>query len=132
MLIRCTQVAARQYYSVAEILLTLYNPLLSEVPVGEVERRFAEDHALRVCGLAFTNDNVSARVNAFSPLSFVSLHFRGGEHNLCRTNRLVDGRCLTLEKHREGLVALLTDISKPVAWPIGPIIRDLTVCWGSK
>jgi hypothetical protein len=62
----------------------------------------------------------------------VSLHFGGREHNICRTNRLVGGRFLTLEKHREGLVAFLIDMSKPVAWPIGPIIRDLTVCWGSK
>jgi hypothetical protein len=59
----------------------------------------------------------------------VSLHFRGSEQNVCRTNRLGGGRCLTLERHREGLAALLIGMSKPVAWPIGPIIRDLTVCW---
>jgi hypothetical protein len=29
-----------------------------------------EGYILKICGLAFTNDNVSARVNAFGPLAF--------------------------------------------------------------
>jgi hypothetical protein len=70
LLTKYAQVAAQQYYSIAEILLTLYNPLHPGAQFGEPERQFAEDHALRVCGLAFTNDNVAARVNAFGPLSF--------------------------------------------------------------
>lgn len=76
---KTVEVAAQQYYSVAEILLTLHNPILSGVPLGTPERQVAEDHALRVAGLAFTNDNVSARVNAFGPLSFCEYSLEMGE-----------------------------------------------------
>jgi hypothetical protein len=51
---------------------------------------------------------------------------------LCGANNVIGGRCLTLDEHREALITLLIDMSKPVAWPIGPIIRDLKVCWGYK
>jgi hypothetical protein len=42
-----------------------------------------------------------------------------------RTNGWVGGRRLILDEHRERLGAPLIDMGKLVAWPIGPIIRDL-------
>jgi hypothetical protein len=68
------QVAAQQYYSIAEIILTLTYQIRSGGQLGEgasqAKRDLAQYHALQVCGLAYTNDNVAARVNAFGPLAF--------------------------------------------------------------
>jgi hypothetical protein len=59
---------------VAEILLTLSqpNPNIPEFSIHGREGSEAaiEGHVLKICGLAFTNENVSARVNAFGPLAF--------------------------------------------------------------
>lgn len=62
--------AAQQYLAVAEILLRLFNPSPAGGHVGQGDLEFAQDRALKVCGLAWTNDNVPARVNAFGPLAF--------------------------------------------------------------
>jgi len=37
---------------------------------NQTDLEFAEDRALRVCGLAWTNEDASAMVNAFGPLAF--------------------------------------------------------------
>jgi hypothetical protein len=55
---------------VAGIFLAWDNPLLTEDGFSEIDQDFAQDHALRVCGLAYTNDNTAARVNAFGLLLF--------------------------------------------------------------
>jgi len=73
MIMICT-VAAEQYYSVTEILLALSKPFPDTTASTSTEEVQSRDviihHALRICGLAYTNDNVSARVNAFGPLAF--------------------------------------------------------------
>ncbi|KAH8802480.1 hypothetical protein F5884DRAFT_860843 [Xylogone sp. PMI_703] len=97
-------VAGQQYCSIAEILLALYDPF------APVDREFVLKQTLKVCGLAYTNDNVSARVNAFGPLAFC-------------------GRNLTLTVHREGLKAMLWEFSKPTGWPVHCIINDLEEYW---
>ena len=51
-------------------MLTLYDPCPEG---GHLSRRSfdtAQEHALRVCGLAWTNEDIAARVNAFGPLAF--------------------------------------------------------------
>jgi len=63
-------IAAGQYFAVAEILLKLFNPASASGHVTQTDLDFAENRAERVCGLACTNDDVSARVNAFGPLAF--------------------------------------------------------------
>jgi hypothetical protein len=63
-------VAAQQYFSVSEILLRLFDPSPANGHICQADLDFAEDRALRVCGLACTNDDVSGRVNAFGPLAF--------------------------------------------------------------
>ncbi len=57
-------VAAQQYFSIAKILLALYNPS------GYIDRDIILENTLRVCGMAYTNENTAARVNAFGPLAF--------------------------------------------------------------
>jgi hypothetical protein len=56
------------------MLLTLYNPKPARGHLGQADLSFAEDRALRVCGLAATNDDIAARVNAFGPLAFCERH----------------------------------------------------------
>jgi hypothetical protein len=67
-------VAGQQYCSVAKILLSLSEPLPLAPSFGVIGRGlilpFVRDEALKVCGLAYTNEDVSARVNAFGPLAF--------------------------------------------------------------
>lgn len=67
-------VAGKQYYYVAEMLLRLSQPCPGAPAFGligrEASRDAIETPALMVCGLAFTNDNIPARVNAFGPLAF--------------------------------------------------------------
>lgn len=64
-------VVALQYLSVAEILLvTFRHPSLersSDIQAFIPNHELTQQHALRVCGLAYTNDNATARVNAFGP-----------------------------------------------------------------
>jgi hypothetical protein len=70
-------VAGEQYFSVAAILLALYKPDPNLSQFGVTGRddspSYIEGHVLNICALAFTNENVSARVNAFGPLAFCSL-----------------------------------------------------------
>jgi len=66
-------IAAEQYFAIAEILLMLFNPLSASGHVTQADLDFAQNHSERVCGLAWTNDDVSARVNAFGPLAFCKL-----------------------------------------------------------
>ncbi len=70
----CLAVAAEQYYSVAEILLELSRPLSTQTPLSTTATDRSQEtvvqHALKICGLAYTNDDVPARVNAFGPLAF--------------------------------------------------------------
>ena len=70
LLTRFIAVASQQYFAIAEMLLTLFNPSPVCGHLGKADLEFAEDRALRVCGLAKTNDDVSAKVNAFGPLAF--------------------------------------------------------------
>jgi hypothetical protein len=67
-------VAGEQYLSVAGILLELSKPQQDTPQFGihgrEESQADIEGHVLKICGLAFTNDNISARVNAFGPLAF--------------------------------------------------------------
>jgi hypothetical protein len=57
-------VAAQQYCSVAELLLALVKPLLLDGGGGS--------QAFPNLGLAYSNNDVTARVNAFGPLSLLS------------------------------------------------------------
>ena len=72
-LIRAT-VAGEQYCSVAKILLSLSEPRPLAPNFGVTLRGLSlplvREEALKICGLAYTNENVSARVNAFGPLAF--------------------------------------------------------------
>jgi hypothetical protein len=42
----------------------------------------AQVHALKVCGLAYTNKDVAARVNAFGPLAFCQFHLPVGARTM--------------------------------------------------
>ncbi|KAE9375243.1 hypothetical protein N431DRAFT_542827 [Stipitochalara longipes BDJ] len=109
-------VAGEQYFAVAEILLALSQPGPNTPQFGIVGRENSqaavESHVLKICGLAFTNNNVSARVNAFGPLAFC-------------------GRYLIQHHHREDLVNMLQYFSIPTGWPVQPIIEDLRQHWVS-
>lgn len=67
-------VAGEQYFSITKSLLALSEPLQSAPTWGLTNRESIipciRDEALRVCGLAYTNDDIAARVNAFGPLAF--------------------------------------------------------------
>ncbi|KUJ17910.1 uncharacterized protein LY89DRAFT_30609 [Mollisia scopiformis] len=105
-------VASEQYYSVTEILLSsCHSSSTSSIPFqADQNRERVVFHALQICGLAYTNDDVSARVNAFGPLAFC-------------------GRYLTETIHRHGLLRMLNEFSKPTGWPVAPIIEDLQEHW---
>jgi hypothetical protein len=64
---------AALHLSVAKILLVMFrHPSLersSDVQAFIPNHEPTQQHALRVCGLAYTNDNAAARVNAFGPLA---------------------------------------------------------------
>ena len=64
-------VAANQYGAITEMLLALY----SSSDLSTEKRDLANYYALQVCGLAFTNDDIAARVNAFGPLAFCACNF---------------------------------------------------------
>jgi len=67
-------VAAQQYASIAEIFLLIYNPdndaegKFSHLSIQK--KALVQEQSLKVCGMAFTNDNDAARVNAFGPMAF--------------------------------------------------------------
>ncbi|RDL30161.1 uncharacterized protein BP5553_10439 [Venustampulla echinocandica] len=103
-LIHPWHVAAQQYCSVAEILLALFDPF------APANQEAVLEHAIKICGLAYTNDNVAARVNAFGPLAFC-------------------GKYLVDSTHREGLKTMLRQFGTPTAWPVHCIIGDLEQYW---
>ena len=72
-------VASQQYLAIAEMLLCLFNPSPARGHLTKTDLEFAENCALRVCGLARTNDSISAKVNAFGPLAFCECS-QGAEH----------------------------------------------------
>jgi hypothetical protein len=59
---------------VAKILLALSKPHMDNSQLRNLDleqnRELIQENALKVCGLAFTNENIAARVNAFGPLAF--------------------------------------------------------------
>ena len=129
MLTQSMAVASQQYMAVAEMLLTLFNPSPAGGHLGRADLAFAEDRALRICGLAQTNDDVSAKVNAFGPLAFCKRTFVGWASNGEISNMEAGGRYLTHENHRNALTALLIDSSVATAWPVHFILQDLRDCW---
>ncbi len=68
--------AGEQYLSVAEILLALSRPTPNTPQFGLSGRDegtvIINSHAMRLCGLAYSNDDVAARLNVFGPLAFGS------------------------------------------------------------
>jgi hypothetical protein len=70
-------VAGEKYYCVAKTLLGLSQPYPGTSAFGligrEANQHVIETSDLLICGLAFTNDDISARVNAFGPLAFCEL-----------------------------------------------------------
>jgi hypothetical protein len=67
-------VAGEQYFSIAKILLSLSEPRPDAPNFGAIGRESnmlsVSDEALKVCGLAYTNEDIAARVNGFGPLAF--------------------------------------------------------------
>ncbi|KAL3425378.1 hypothetical protein PVAG01_02169 [Phlyctema vagabunda] len=102
-------IAAQQYWSCCEVLLSLANPL----PGAEPDLGCAESHALRVCGLACSNENMAATVNSFGMLAFC-------------------GRFLTQPYHRRALEDALTSFNMTTAWPVTSIMQDLKEHWTYK
>ncbi|PVH74020.1 hypothetical protein DL98DRAFT_594520 [Cadophora sp. DSE1049] len=108
-LLRPWHIAGEQYCFIAEILLALSEPQ-APATTDACKRAAITEHALKVCGLAFTNDDPSGRVNAFGPLTFC-------------------GRYLVEQSHQEGLVSMLHEFGLQVGWPVQPIIEDLRWHW---
>ncbi|KAK7994196.1 nucleoside-diphosphate-sugar epimerase [Apiospora arundinis] len=107
-------VGALQYASVAEMLLILSRPdSTSQSPTDHkfpLSRGRAQQLAVRVCGLAFTNDSLAAVVNAFGPLIFC-------------------GHFLSSSEHRAALVKMLLSFSERTAWPVSDSVKQLRDCW---
>ncbi|KAF2802204.1 uncharacterized protein BDZ99DRAFT_576908 [Mytilinidion resinicola] len=110
-MLRPWYVAARQYAAVAEILLVLSKP--GQALDSEGREMRVQELALQVCGLAFTNEDVPARVNAFGPLAFC-------------------GRFLRESKYRSGLRCLLRNMARQTGWNVDYILKDLYECWGES
>lgn len=72
-------VAAQQYQAIAKILLLLHDPSPQGGHLPRRSFKLAEELALQICGLACTNEDLSARVNAFGPMA------------LCKTSSLSVG-----------------------------------------
>lgn len=127
-------VAAEQYYSVTEILLASSRIPSKVTPGAHLETNYSPEyivlHALRICGLAYTNENVSARVNAFGPLAFCK-RFYACQYISSLTFR-IGGRYLSESIHRNGLIFMLRDFAKPTGWPVMPIIEDLQRHWAME
>jgi len=98
--------AAQQYASVTALLLSQLRP-------GSDTRDEVVSHALRVCGLAYTNENSSARLNSFGPLSYC-------------------GRFLRDHRHRLALCDLLKEMANETGWNVEPVLQDLYICWGES
>ncbi|CAD0089670.1 unnamed protein product [Aureobasidium mustum] len=62
-------IAAAQYFLTSKTLLSLQNPN-TQVDQKDVER---------LCGIAYTNENKAARVNAFGPMAFYSSYVQYNE-----------------------------------------------------
>ena len=66
-------VSALEYAATAEILLSLSSPepqtKSSKRPLDVVQKL-----AIRVCGIAFTNEDLAATLNSFGPLLFCESH----------------------------------------------------------
>jgi len=114
------------------MLLTLFNPSPAGGHLGKADLEFAEDRALRICGLAQTNDDVSAKVNAFGPLAFCKRNFGRWANNAEISNVGAGGRYLTNENQRNALEALLIDSSMATAWPVHCILQDLRDSWACR
>ncbi|KAI1616484.1 hypothetical protein EDD36DRAFT_415380 [Exophiala viscosa] len=99
-------------WHVAEIMLALYDPCPTGGHLGPRSFRFAEEQALDICGLAWTNEDDSARVNAFGPLAFC-------------------GRYLSLQHHQKELEEYLLQSSRATGWPVNDIVKDLQVHWAA-
>ncbi|KAF2494557.1 hypothetical protein BU16DRAFT_582463 [Lophium mytilinum] len=110
-MLRPWQVAARMYAAVAEVLLVLAEPGRGLERGGGEER--VRKYALQVCGLARSNEDVPARVNAFGPLAFC-------------------GRLLRERRHRTGLRDLLANMARQTGWNVDYILKDLYECWGES
>lgn len=52
------------------MLLVLYDPCPEGGHLSIRSLNFAQEQALQVCGLAWTNTDEAARVNAFGPMAF--------------------------------------------------------------
>ncbi|KAG9962738.1 phytanoyl-CoA dioxygenase family protein, partial [Aureobasidium melanogenum] len=61
--LRPWHIAAAQYFLTAKTLLLLQNPD-TQIDIRDIER---------LCGIAYTNENKAARVNAFGPMAFCKL-----------------------------------------------------------
>lgn len=121
-------VAAQQYFAVAEIMLRLFNPSPVNGHICQADLDFVEDRALRICGLACTNDDVSGKVNAFGPLAFCETSYTPF-FELNELIVLLGGRYLTREHHQIALETLLVGSSTLTGWPVHLIIQDLKHHW---
>jgi hypothetical protein len=52
------------------MMLSLHHPDSEREGPSDLVLEFAQEQALLVCGLAWTNTNEAARVNAFGPMAF--------------------------------------------------------------
>ncbi|KAH8655394.1 hypothetical protein BX600DRAFT_68389 [Xylariales sp. PMI_506] len=105
-------VSGLQYAAVAEILLALSSP--QRLPDQATSlRHIVEGLAIRICGLAFSNENLAATINSFAPLIFC-------------------GRYLIRKSHRAALEMMLINFSKPTGYPVEPHIKELQELWAEE
>ncbi|TAQ89044.1 hypothetical protein B7494_g2634 [Chlorociboria aeruginascens] len=108
-LLKPWHVSALQYAATAEILLTLSSPELqnesSSRPIDLVQKL-----TIRICGIAFTNEDLAATLNGFGPLLFC-------------------GRYLTEVDHRTALETMLVNFGKPTGYPMEHNIKQLKDWW---
>lgn len=127
-------VCALQYASITEILLAL------STPNQESENRnqtsdLVRKLTIRVCGIAYTNENVPAMINSFGPLLFCM--FLLFDYLLCLQVTLthcyvLGGRYLTLKSHRRLLEAMLIRFAQPTGYPIEYNIEQLKEWWAQS
>ncbi|KAJ4984949.1 hypothetical protein SVAN01_09555 [Stagonosporopsis vannaccii] len=106
-------VAAQQYLAISEMLLVLYDPYPEGGHLSIRSLDFAQERTMQVCGLAWTNTDEAARVNAFGPMAFC-------------------GRYLRSQKHRETLETLLSECSLATGWPVDDIVSSLREVWATN
>ena len=75
--------------------------------------RDLEYHAIQLCGMAISNENTSARINAFGPISFCGVWIRD-------------------QIQRNEIVAELRRWVKTTAWPVEDMVQSLSAAWGSE